>query len=153
MARTEDVAALLMQHLETTTTMKLQKLLYYCQGWHLAWDGVPLFKDRIEAWANGPVVPAIYKRHRKRFTLSHPWPKSGDRDRLNRDETETVEAVLEGYGDWSAFQLTRSTHREPPWINARRGIPAGMPGTNVISLRDMQDYFAGLSGGLDVEEE
>ena len=69
MARAEDVAALLMQHLETTTTMKLQKLLYYCQGWHLAWEGVPLFEEPIEAWANGPVVPSIYKRHRKRFTL------------------------------------------------------------------------------------
>lgn len=152
MARVEDVAALLMQHLETTTTMKLQKLLYYCQGWHLAWDGVPLFKDRIEAWANGPVVRSIYRRHRKRFTLSHPWPKSGDPDRLGQDETETVEAVLDGYGDWSAQQLTRSTHREPPWINARRGIAPGMPGTKEISLRDMQDYFAGLLGSLGFEE-
>lgn len=152
MARAEDVAALLMQHLKTTTTMKLQKLLYYCQGWHLAWDGVPLFEDRIEAWANGPVVPTIYRQHRKRFTLSHPWPRSGRPGRLEQNETETVEAVLEGYGDWSALQLTRSTHSEPPWINARRGIAAGMPGTKEISLRDMQDFFAGLLGDLDAEK-
>ncbi|WP_297741448.1 Panacea domain-containing protein [uncultured Tessaracoccus sp.] len=36
-----------------------QKLLYYVQGWSLAWDGVPMFKDRIEAWKMGPVVPTV----------------------------------------------------------------------------------------------
>ena len=53
MALVKDITALLMEHLENTTTMKLQKALYYCQGWHLAWDGVPLFEERIEAWASG----------------------------------------------------------------------------------------------------
>ena len=144
MVLVKDVAALLMEHLETTTTMKLQKTLYYCQGWHLAWDGVPLFQERIEGWASGPVIPDIYRQHRKQFTLSHPWPITGKASRLNQDETETVEAVLRTYGEWSARQLTRSTHREFPWIKARRGIAAGMPGTREISHRDMKDFFAGL---------
>ena len=144
MALVKDVAALLMEHLEKTTTMKLQKLLYYCQGWHLAWDGVPLFEEQIEAWANGPVVRDVYKLHRKQFTLDRPWPRGGNPQGLDKDERETVEAVLNIYGGWSALQLTRSTHREPPWRNARRGIPPGMPGTEEISQQDMQDFFAGL---------
>ena len=144
MALAQDVSALLVEHFETTTTMKLHKLLYYCQGWHLAWDSVPLFQERIEAWANGPVVPDIYRQHHKQFTLSHPWPSTGKAPRLNQDETETVEAALKTYGEWSVRQLTRSTHREFPWIKARHGIAAGMPGTREISQQDMRDFFAGL---------
>ena len=41
---------------EPMTHMRLQKLLYYVQGWHMAWYGRPLFAERIEAWQHGPVV-------------------------------------------------------------------------------------------------
>ena len=40
--------------------LRLQKLLYYTQGWSLALRDKALFKDRIEAWAHGPVVKKLY---------------------------------------------------------------------------------------------
>lgn len=43
------------------TTMKLEKLTYYCQAWSLAWDDVPLFDEEFEAWANGPVCPQLFE--------------------------------------------------------------------------------------------
>ncbi|MGR5987198.1 Panacea domain-containing protein [Bacillus sanguinis] len=44
------------------THLKLQKLAYYAQAWHLALNGIdqPLFKDKIEAWVHGPVCPSLY---------------------------------------------------------------------------------------------
>ena len=42
------------------SNLKLQKLLYYAQGIHLALNGQPLYPERIEAWQHGPVVPEIY---------------------------------------------------------------------------------------------
>ena len=51
------------------TTMKLQKLIYYSQAWSLVWDEKPLFAERIEAWANGPVCPDLYNLHRGRYTV------------------------------------------------------------------------------------
>jgi uncharacterized phage-associated protein len=42
------------------SNMKLQKLLYYQQGFHLAYFGKPLFEEDIEAWMYGPVVPSVY---------------------------------------------------------------------------------------------
>lgn len=51
------------------TTMKLQKLVYYCQAWHLVWDGRPMFPEEIQAWASGPVCPAPYEVHRGVFTV------------------------------------------------------------------------------------
>ena len=43
------------------TQLKLQKLLYYAKGLHMRnSDGLPLFPERMEAWAHGPVVVDVY---------------------------------------------------------------------------------------------
>ena len=47
------------------TNLKLQKLLYYAQAWHLAHFGSPLFSDDIEAWQYGPVIKSIYQKYSK----------------------------------------------------------------------------------------
>ena len=44
---------------ELFSNMKLQKLLYYVQGFHIAVFNRPLFNEDIEAWMYGPVVPEI----------------------------------------------------------------------------------------------
>jgi len=57
------------------TAMKLQKLAYYSQAWSLVWDEKALFPEKIEAWANGPVVRALYDRHRGMFKVTlAEWP-------------------------------------------------------------------------------
>ena len=55
-----DVANYILDKMGELTTMKLQKLTYYCQAWSLAWDEKPLFEDDFEAWANGPVSRKLY---------------------------------------------------------------------------------------------
>lgn len=60
MATVFDVAEYILQKLGEVTTMKLQKLVYYCQAWSLVWDEQPLFEDDFQAWANGPVCPALF---------------------------------------------------------------------------------------------
>lgn len=144
MASVQDVAAAIVKKLAPVSALKLQKLLYYCQGWHLAWDGVPLFRADIEAWANGPVVPAVYKHHRGQFTL-RSWP-TGDPKRLAKNELETVEAVVDAYGKWTPRQLVVKTHGELPWRNARKGLPDGAPSHRKIALDDLADYFGGFVG-------
>ena len=144
MADVKDVAAAVMNAVGECTTMKLQKLLYYCQGWHLAWDGVPLFDAEIEAWSNGPVVREVYGLHRGIYWLRSPWPRMGDASRLSHDEQESVEAVLGTYGSWSADQLSNKTHREPPWLEARKGLEITDSSTRTIDLDIMQNYFCGL---------
>ena len=36
---------------DTISNLKMQKMLYYAQGWHFAHFNTPLFDDEIEAWA------------------------------------------------------------------------------------------------------
>ena len=50
---------------ELMTNMKLQKMLYYQQGFHLAYFETPLFDEDIEAWMYGPVVPSMYEKYKE----------------------------------------------------------------------------------------
>ena len=72
MITVHDVAAYILNKTGEITAMKLQKLVYYSQVWSLVWDEQPLFEARIEAWANGPVIPELYNEHRGQF-LVNSW--------------------------------------------------------------------------------
>lgn len=144
MATANDVAAYIMGQAATPiTTMKLQKLLYYSQGWSLAWDGQPLFTDEIAAWANGPVIYSVFKNHRGDFRISQ-W-KHGNASALTADERETVDAVLGFYGNLTGQQLSDMTHGERPWLEARGDLPVGARSSNPIDLDVMQDFFGDLA--------
>lgn len=138
-----DVAAYILEKSGRMTTMKLQKLCYYSQGWSLAWDEVPLFEEGIQAWANGPVVRRLFDQHRGSFTVSEI--AGGDPSKLGPDARATIDAVLSGYGQLSGQQLSDKTHKERPWLDARGDLPPGTPSENLIDLEVMQDYFGGLA--------
>lgn len=65
-----DVAQYILKCKGTMSAMKLQKLVYYSQVWSLVWDDKPLFNNKIEAWANGPVVKILYNAHKGQFQVS-----------------------------------------------------------------------------------
>lgn len=147
MATVDDVAAYILSRTGQISTMKLQKLLYYCQGWSLAWDGTPLFSNKFEAWANGPVVRDVFDRHRGRFVVTDwVW---GDDSTLTDDERETVNVVCDSYGQLSGQQLSERTHIERPWLEARGNLRPGDYGVDEISLDTMQDFFGGLNANQD----
>jgi uncharacterized phage-associated protein len=143
MASVHDVAAYILQKRGSMTAMKMQKLVYYCQAWSLVWDEKPLFSEKIQAWANGPVVRELYHLHRGEFVI-HKWPW-GNPNNLDKDERETIDAVLQFYGDKPALWLSNLTHQEAPWQNARKGLTSSEPGEQEISLSDMAEYYESIS--------
>lgn len=148
MAQIEDVAAYILQKCGQMTAMKLQKLAYYSQAWHLVWTETPLFDNRIEAWANGPVVRELYNLHRGRFSLSGPADiPGGDPSTLTDEERATVDVVLGAYADKSAHWLSELTHNEDPWRNARKraGLNDHERGNAVISVDSMFEYYDSLT--------
>jgi len=133
------------------TATKLQKLCYYSQAWHLVWDETPLFPERIQAWANGPVAPALYRLHRLQYTVDHV--EGGDVDTLAPNETETIDVVLDFYGDMSGAELSELTHREAPWRDARGDTPPGARSEEPITHESMAEYYEGLLGtSADTDE-
>lgn len=142
MATAHDVAAYILDKKGEMTAMKLEKLVYYSQAWSLVWDEEPLFRERIEAWANGPVVPALYAEHRGKFKVCS-WSK-GDPSKLNATQRQTVDAVLKYYGDRPSQWLSELTHQEAPWVEARHGLGPGERGCRVISHAAMAEYYGSL---------
>ena|ERR1700677_2761137 len=142
MARVHDVAAYIIAKLRPIDAMKLQKLLYYSQAWSLVWDDRPMFASKIEAWANGPVIRDVFKTYQGQYKIS--VVKVGDKRALKPSEKETVDAVLGFYGQKDAFWLSELTHRETPWIEARKGIAPGDYGDVEITKASMRDYYSGL---------
>jgi uncharacterized phage-associated protein len=142
MASVFDAASYILKASGPVTAMKLQKLVYYAQAWSLVWEERPLFPERIEAWANGPVVPDLYFAHKGEFTVVAE-PK-GNPENLAAEDRETIDAVLKHYGVKSAAWLSDLTHREAPWKDARRGIPDGVRSNAEITLGAMADYYGNL---------
>jgi len=122
------------------TAMKLQKLVYYAQAWSLVWDERPMFPEPIQAGLNGPVVRELYDKHNGKFTVN-PADIEGNPGALDDDAKETVDAVLDFYGDKSAEWLSDLTHKEGPWKKAREGLAAMDNSEKPILLEWMADYY------------
>jgi uncharacterized phage-associated protein len=140
MATADDVASAVIDALGPMTAMKLEKLAYYCQAWHLARHGEPLFDEEIQAWRQGPVVPSLYERHRGVHQV-RKWP-AGSRGRLTAAQADSVDWVVETYGRFTADSLSRMTHSELPWRVARGDLPEGARSTRPIEQGQMAAFYA-----------
>jgi len=138
-----NVAGYILKKQGMMSAMKLQKLVYYCQAWSLVWDDKPLFSNKIEAWANGPVVRELYEKHRGQFQVSHiDFPFSNDT--LTETQKETIDTVLDAYGSKSAQWLSDQTHSESPWMSARKGLSDTDRGSHEITLESMAEYYSSI---------
>lgn len=127
MATAADFAAALRSRFQGDPGVtRIHKLLYYCQGWHLAWADEPAFDNAIEAWEMGPVIADLWRAEKY-----GPAPQAEPLDELRM---RTADYVVERYGRQYASQLVGKTHKEDPWLNARA------KGTD-LSLEDMRDFF------------
>jgi len=130
---------------EAITQLKLQKLVYYADAWFLANFDKPLIKEDFEAWAHGPVVPALYAKYR-----SHGWnalpPEAGVK--VPEDLDDYLEAVFEEYGQYGAKKLEKMTHNEEPWLAARGNLSPEAASSTKISKVVMRNFY-----GSKIEKE
>lgn len=136
--------------------MKLQKLIYYAHGWHLALTGQPLLDRSVEAWQYGPVLPDVYRSFQRfgaepiteparyaavdsnkmvlrSYKMPATDPDTGYADRILR-------RVLEQYGNYSAIELSIMTHAAgTPWAE----VWSENPGKRYIPIpdSDIEAYF------------
>jgi uncharacterized phage-associated protein len=122
---------------DSISNLKLQKLAYYAQGFHLAmFEGIPLFDEKIEAWTHGPVIPDLYDLYKDYESGPIPLPKDLDLSVYSDEARKLLDEVYSVYGQFSAWKLRDLTHDEKPWLDAYRSAPG-----SEISLKSMQDFF------------
>jgi uncharacterized phage-associated protein len=141
MPHSADVAEHILRRLGPMPAMKLQKLVYYCQAWSLVWDERPMIDDEFQAWANGPVAPELYDRHRGQYVVS---TVNGEPSKLDETALETIESVIRFYGDKHSQWLSELTHTEDPWREARGNLPPGARSNAVITHAAMHEYYSSL---------
>jgi|SRR5690606_8936426 len=128
------------------SVLKHQKLLYYVQAWHLAFNHKPAFEGEFEAWVHGPVNRTIYNLYKDTHYIYSDMELSDIKDnnfasRLDQDIVNHINSVLEVYASMSGSELEELTHRELPWLEARDGIGPYSRCEKAISEKTMGDYY------------
>lgn len=154
-----DVAA---DHDRQLSPMKIQKLVYFAHGWHLAILERPLINEGIEAWEFGPVIPSLYRAFRQYRNGPITSKVRAMGQRSNGDFfvfTPTVPADTENganarsllqriwdiYGEYSGAQLSNMTHAEgTPWDRICTAHSGSIPRGTVIPNSLIKSYFESL---------
>jgi len=118
---------------ELISHLKLQKLVYFCQGYSIAFFNKPLFPDTIEAWPHGPVCPKLYHILKGYGSLPITASIEPEKISLNEEEKQLVRVVYDTYGQYSAMKLRKISHEEGPWKDTQTSA--------VISCEAMSKYF------------
>lgn len=134
---------------ELVTHLKLQKLCYFAQAYHLAMTDTPLFDGDLEAWEHGPVSPEIWREYRYTRTPLSPPPDLLDPVQ-DAEELEFLGIIGQKFGPYSAVQLRNLSHRTAPWREA--WARAGSGGDPTITPESMADYFRTRIHELDTAE-
>jgi uncharacterized phage-associated protein len=127
------------------THLRLQKLLYYAQGWSLAMRDQAVFDEEIQAWAHGPVVRKVYPAFASYGNTPIDPEKIQEADDISLDESVFLISLWESYKGYSASSLREMTHREPPWRNARGSCGPADKCETEITKEAMKEYFSELA--------
>lgn len=116
------------------SNLKLQKLLYFAQGFSLALVNKPLFEEEIEPWDFGPVVPEVYREYKMFGANDIPPIKSFydfdfdsdtfldlvdfDQNIFSEVQKLIMDTVVNQFGGYTANALVTITHKQSPWINS-----------------------------------
>lgn len=118
--------------------LKLQKLLYYVQAWHLVYTDEPLIEDNFEAWLHGPVNRKVWNYYKPFSIMLDDLPCEKLKEiNLTEDQQQIIDDVLDEYGTKTGYYLECLTHVEDPWKEARE------KGENtIISKESMKKYYS-----------
>ena len=170
MARAQDVARLFIEIAqkqserdqgEAMTNLRLQKLLYFAQGWHMARYGKPLFEEKIEAWKYGPVVPSVYSAYNQ-YGPDALHDVSPAEDAFTEEELGLLMDVIREYWKYSGSGLVNLSHAAgTPWDAVYRDgqMHIEMKQEDIeayfrtlVPLRSMKDVLADAEKRLPVIE-
>lgn len=143
----------------STSNLRLQKLLYFVQAYYLAFtpSHEPCFREEIEAWDFGPVVPSVYCKFRS-FGGSNIPPDTNcyslndkdnfwsvrevpyDSDCISKRDKKLINDIVDKFRAYSTSELVKLTHNQAPWRKSY------IPGHHAIITKEtIRDYFNGES--------
>jgi uncharacterized phage-associated protein len=141
--------------------LKLQKILYYIQAYHLGYFEMPLIDDEFEAWVHGPVSRKLYNNVKGSSVLykevgydnenGKENPEVYLKNKLTEEQVDLIDDVINELKDMSGFELESLTHSEAPWLEAREGVSISERCENIISQESMKEYYKQQLYGKEIE--
>ncbi len=124
----------------TITPLKLQKILYYAQGYHLAYYDKELFSEDFQAWTHGPANEEIYEKYKDYWLCSIPSPTE-EIPEIEDSLCNFLSDIWETFGIYDGKFLEEQTHKEKPWIDARKGYAPEAKCQVIITKDSMKEFF------------
>ena len=115
------------------TNLKLQKVLYYIQGYYYKQFGKAAFSDEIYNWQYGPVVPVVYYEYNDNGAAPLKSRYAFNDYEISDREKNLIASIVEKCAGISTSKLVSMTHSENPWKTAGSG--------NIISKNSIEIYF------------
>jgi len=125
---------------EIVSNLKMQKLLYYAQAWHLVFFNKALIQEEIEAWELGPVIPEAYHEFKSFGNDSLEYELDGtEEDTFSDTKLKYLKDCYNAFIRYTPHALVNMTHNEKPWRDAFRKGPS-----TIISRISMKEYYSKL---------
>lgn len=139
----------ILKHYGPMSHLKLQKLLFYCDAYCLAYFDKELVTDKFEAWVHGPVSRKVYDSLKDKSILysdlAYSAKEGEDVDaefgKLTQDQQDLISSVLKDLSTWTGLELEAATHKETPWLEARKGYSEADKCSNLISKETTRLYY------------
>ncbi len=140
------------EHFGGVSNLRLQKLLYFVQAQFIMDLDIAAFKEEMEAWSFGPVVPEIYRKYKifgrdniilntnddiKKYLFSFD---DAINEEISNEDMHIIDKALKATADVSTAELVRVSHIQDPWKNAYKG--ENFFG-QIISKESIKKYFVG----------
>jgi len=135
------------------THLKLQKLVYFAHGWHLAMYNTPLIDEEVQAWKYGPVILSLYHKlkHYGKTPINMTIPEtpketglsSQPNGELGEDMRKFLDFIWRVYGRHTAVDLATLAHvSDSPWAKTIEANGGGfMIRDAVIGNELIKEYF------------
>lgn len=140
-----DFARYILAKSGSISNMKLQKLMFYTESVFMAVTNKSLFHEDYEAWKHGPVLPSVYHEFKKYSMLrtNIPYTRESNDDELDLslEYVELIDKVISVFGKQSDDELRNNSHREEPYITARRGLPEGANSNAVMEKTQLKKFY------------
>ena len=122
---------------ELITNLKLQKLIYYAQGLYIAMNNKPLFRESIEAWTYGPVIPSLYHKYKIHGNQGIPADDKFDPLKIVVEKRKFLDEIYQAFGQFSAFRLAQISHSDRCWKDTKTGAEI----SHASMKRELQKYI------------
>ncbi len=134
------------------TPLKMQKLVYFSQGWHLAFYDKPLFDSELQAWQHGPVSPKVYYEYNNYVYRNIDKVVFDVGEIFDNDQIDLLDEIYEVYGCFDGKVLEKMSHKDDPWKIARNGYGEDDNCQEIITNESIKKYFDTFRHMFDIRQ-